>query len=121
MSIQTINPNTNKTVKSFEEMTEKAVDSKVAKAKVAFTDWKKTSYQHRANLLHKVATLMRVKKSALAKTITLGMVFINHLTWTQADLPFGGTKSSGFGWELSELGEFVNKKLIRVSDLNDPF
>lgn len=73
MSIQTINPNTNKTVKSFEEMTEKAVDTMVAKAQKAFTNWKETSYQHRADLLHKVATLMRVKKSELSKTITLEM------------------------------------------------
>jgi len=73
MSIQTINPNTNKTVKSFEEMTEKTVEAKVAKAQSTFTDWKETSYQQRAGLLHKVATLMRVKKSELAKTITLEM------------------------------------------------
>ena len=35
------------------------------------------------------------------------------------DLPIG----SGYGRELSELGidEFVNKKLIRVSALTDPF
>ena len=73
MSIHTINPNTNKTVKSFEEMTDKTVDAKVAKAQLAFTNWKKTSYQQRADLLHKVATLMRNKKSELAKTITLEM------------------------------------------------
>jgi len=73
MSIQTVNPNTNKIVKSFEEMTEKTVDAKVAKAQLAFTNWKETSYQQRADLLHKVATLMRVKKSELAKTITLEM------------------------------------------------
>ncbi|NDP22116.1 MAG: hypothetical protein GZ091_13690 [Paludibacter sp.] len=38
------------------------------------------------------------------------MFSISHLTWTQADLPFGGTKRSGSGRELSELGiqEFVN-------------
>lgn len=59
----------------------------------------------------------------IADQIDTGMVFINHPTWTQADLPFGGTKRSGFGRELSELGihEFVNKKLIRVSELDDPF
>ena len=73
MSIQTINPNTNKVVKSFEEMTEKTVDAKVAQAQLAFTDWKQTSYQQRADLLRKVATLMRIKKSELAKTITLEM------------------------------------------------
>lgn len=60
---------------------------------------------------------------AIADQIDTGMVFINHPTWTQADLPFGGTKGSGYGRELSELGidEFVNKKLIRVSELTDPF
>ena len=59
----------------------------------------------------------------IADQIDTGMVFINHPTWTQADLPFGGTKGSGYGRELSELGidEFVNKKLIRVSELSDPF
>jgi len=73
MSIQTVNPNTNKIIKSFEEMNEKSVDAKVAKAHKTFTDWKETSYQQRADLLHKAATLMRVKKSSLAETITLEM------------------------------------------------
>ncbi|MBC7566762.1 MAG: NAD-dependent succinate-semialdehyde dehydrogenase [Pedobacter sp.] len=59
----------------------------------------------------------------LAEQMDTGMVFINHPTWTQPDLPFGGTKGSGYGRELSSLGiqEFVNKKLIRISELTDPF
>ena len=59
----------------------------------------------------------------VANQIDTGMVFINHPTWTQADLPFGGTKGSGYGREMAQLGldEFVNKKLIRVSELSDPF
>jgi succinate-semialdehyde dehydrogenase / glutarate-semialdehyde dehydrogenase len=58
----------------------------------------------------------------IANQIDAGMVFINHPTWTEADLPFGGTKNSGYGRELSELGiqEFVNRKLIRISELSDP-
>ncbi len=59
----------------------------------------------------------------VANRIDTGMVFINHPTWTQADLPFGGTKGSGYGREMAQLGldEFVNKKLIRISELSDPF
>jgi len=58
----------------------------------------------------------------VASRIDTGMVFINHPTWTAADLPFGGIKHSGYGRELSSLGiqEFVNKKLIRTADINAP-
>lgn len=58
----------------------------------------------------------------VASQVDTGMMFINHPTWTSADLPFGGIKHSGYGRELSSLGiqEFVNKKLIRVSDILAP-
>ncbi|MEZ7503873.1 aldehyde dehydrogenase family protein [Flavobacterium sp. Arc2] len=71
--MQTVNPNTNKTVKSFKKMTEKTVDAKVAKSHLAYANWKETNYQQRAYLLSKVAKLMRINKSELAKTITLEM------------------------------------------------
>ena len=73
MSIQTVNPNTNKVVKSFEEMSDKAVDDAVAQAESAYTNWRKTSYEQRAVVLHKVASLMREKKEQLATLITLEM------------------------------------------------
>jgi succinate-semialdehyde dehydrogenase / glutarate-semialdehyde dehydrogenase len=58
----------------------------------------------------------------VARQIATGMVFINQATWTAPNLPFGGIKNSGYGRELAELGmnEFVNKKLIRVSESYPP-
>jgi succinate-semialdehyde dehydrogenase/glutarate-semialdehyde dehydrogenase len=52
----------------------------------------------------------------VANQIDAGMVFVNVVLADSAELPFGGTKRSGFGRELGNLGadEFVNKKLIRI-------
>ncbi|MBG6111615.1 succinate-semialdehyde dehydrogenase/glutarate-semialdehyde dehydrogenase [Flavobacterium sp. CG_9.10] len=73
MPIQTVNPLTNKVVKSFEEMTDNTVDSLLSKSTKTFTEWRETSYEQRADILHKVAKLMREKKESLAKIITLEM------------------------------------------------
>ncbi len=56
----------------------------------------------------------------VASRIDTGMVFVNHPTWTSAELPFGGIKNSGYGRELSGLGihEFVNKKLVCVKSID---
>jgi succinate-semialdehyde dehydrogenase / glutarate-semialdehyde dehydrogenase len=59
----------------------------------------------------------------LAAQVESGMVWVNHPTLSSPELPFGGIKNSGFGRELSSLGitEFVNKKLVRLTSVNDPF
>jgi len=56
----------------------------------------------------------------VASRVDTGMMFVNHPTWTSADLPFGGIKNSGYGRELSSMGiqEFVNKKLVRVVSID---
>ncbi|WVD66990.1 NAD-dependent succinate-semialdehyde dehydrogenase [Orbus sturtevantii] len=53
----------------------------------------------------------------VARQIITGMVYINHTTGIAPELPFGGTKASGYGREQAEAGihEFVNPKLIRVT------
>ncbi|MDN5634983.1 MAG: NAD-dependent succinate-semialdehyde dehydrogenase [Brevibacterium sp.] len=56
------------------------------------------------------------KAQRVADRVDTGMVWINQATWTEPDLPFGGTKRSGVGRELGAEGiqEFLNKKLIRT-------
>ena len=59
----------------------------------------------------------------VARKISTGMVFVNHPTKVEADLPFGGIRRSGYGRELIGLGlkEFVNHKLIDVVDIDARF
>ncbi|MNV86056.1 Succinate-semialdehyde dehydrogenase [NADP(+)] 1 [compost metagenome] len=51
------------------------------------------------------------------------MVYINQPTGVKADIPFGGVKNSGYGHELIDLGltEFVNEKVVVVSDIDGAF
>jgi succinate-semialdehyde dehydrogenase/glutarate-semialdehyde dehydrogenase len=59
----------------------------------------------------------------VAKRISTGMVYVNHPTAVKADLPFGGVRNSGYGRELLDLGlkEFVNHKLVAVTDIDGNF
>jgi succinate-semialdehyde dehydrogenase / glutarate-semialdehyde dehydrogenase len=52
----------------------------------------------------------------VAEQLEVGMANVNTPAGEAADLPFGGTKRSGFGRELGPLGidEFVNKRLFYV-------
>ena len=58
----------------------------------------------------------------VASAVDTGMMFINNIDWSDAELPFGGIKYSGYGRELGDIGiqEFVNKKLVRVHDMPAP-
>ena len=53
---------------------------------------------------------------SVAERLECGMVFVNSTEDSEADLPFGGVKRSGFGRELGTFGfdEFANHRLIRM-------
>src|SRR5689334_16207832 len=48
----------------------------------------------------------------VASRVETGRMFINNTSWSDAELPFGGSKGSGYGRELGDMGmqQFVNKK-----------
>jgi succinate-semialdehyde dehydrogenase/glutarate-semialdehyde dehydrogenase len=58
----------------------------------------------------------------VASKVETGMMFINNIDWSDAELPFGGIKNSGYGRELGDMGiqQFVNKKLVRTASMPAP-
>jgi succinate-semialdehyde dehydrogenase/glutarate-semialdehyde dehydrogenase len=62
------------------------------------------------------------ERKQLIAEIESGLLFINGMVVSDARLPFGGVKNSGFGRELGEFGihEFVNIKSVRVVENQKP-
>jgi succinate-semialdehyde dehydrogenase/glutarate-semialdehyde dehydrogenase len=67
-----------------------------------------------------VFTTDELQAQRVADRIEAGMVYVNIVLADSAELPFGGIKRSGTGRELGYLAadEFVNKKLVRVGQLD---
>ncbi|HEX6574772.1 MAG TPA: NAD-dependent succinate-semialdehyde dehydrogenase [Gemmatimonadaceae bacterium] len=58
------------------------------------------------------------ERERFIRDIQSGLVFINGMVASEAGLPFGGVKDSGYGRELSDFGimEFVNIKSVKVAE-----
>jgi succinate-semialdehyde dehydrogenase/glutarate-semialdehyde dehydrogenase len=56
------------------------------------------------------------ERAVFVRDIASGMAFINGMTTSYPELPFGGVKQSGYGRELTEVGmrEFMNAKTVWV-------
>jgi len=69
-----------------------------------------------------VFTKDEARGQRVASRVETGMMFVNNISWSDAELPFGGIKDSGYGRELGDMGiqEFVNKKLVRFGSIEAP-
>jgi|GEM_PF-1904021 len=95
---------------------------------------------HSAAIVNKAAALMRAQLDDFAKLATrgmgngidkargkrcasqvvAGMTLVDNIGWSDAHLPFGGIKGSGYGHEPGYIQVFVNKKLVRTGHLAAP-
>jgi succinate-semialdehyde dehydrogenase/glutarate-semialdehyde dehydrogenase len=69
-----------------------------------------------------VFTKDEARGQRVASRVETGMMFVNNMSWADAELPFGGIKDSGYGRELGDMGiqQFVNKKLVRFGAIEAP-
>jgi succinate-semialdehyde dehydrogenase/glutarate-semialdehyde dehydrogenase len=56
------------------------------------------------------------ERARFIRDVASGMAFVNGMTTSYPELPFGGVKQSGYGRELTELGmrEFMNAKTVWI-------
>lgn len=71
--IQTQNPFNYKVIQSFQALKEKEVDQKLKNAENTFQEWQQVSFQERADLMRKIAQLLRADAERLGAIITLEM------------------------------------------------
>lgn len=73
MAYKTVNPYTNETVKSFQELTEQEVAATIDAAHEAYLSWRKTDFATRRNVMKKAAAILRERKADFARLVTLEM------------------------------------------------
>jgi succinate-semialdehyde dehydrogenase / glutarate-semialdehyde dehydrogenase len=73
MIFKSINPFNLETVAEYTALTDAQIQKKLDKAAKAFKSWKKTSFAQRAELMHKVAAILRRDSEKLATLMTTEM------------------------------------------------
>lgn len=108
---QTTNPFNNKVIKSFDEISDEMLEKKIAKADKAYQSWKNIDVKQRAQLLQKVADLMRKRKPELAQLITLEMGKLIAQSESEIDMC-----ASVYEYYATNAEEFLKDKPMKVND-----
>ncbi len=72
-TIQSINPATEEVLETFELYTKEQVDQALEQASTAWKEWRDTTFEQRAELMHQAAQHLRTHKAEYARTATLEM------------------------------------------------
>jgi len=73
MAIESVNPATGKTIKSFKPIDNKEIESIINDVNNDYLEWKKISFSKRKSLMLNAAKILRDKKNKYAKILTLEM------------------------------------------------
>ena len=73
MAYQSISPYNGKELKSFEELTDKQLETALETAAACFETWRTTTFVQRAAVVAKAATIMRTREDEFAGLVTLEM------------------------------------------------
>lgn len=73
MALETINPSTGEIIDRYEEWSDKQLDSVLNSVDKRFTDWKRQSFDHRANLMNNAAEILREQSDDFAELMAKEM------------------------------------------------
>src|ERR1700733_15360684 len=73
MPIETINPATGETLKTFEPLSDAQIDRKLETAAEAFSKYRKTSFAERAQCMQRAAKILEDKKETFGRVMTTEM------------------------------------------------
>jgi succinate-semialdehyde dehydrogenase/glutarate-semialdehyde dehydrogenase len=73
MAYQSVNPYDGKILKTFEELTDKQLETALEKAAACFETWRHTTFAERAAVAAKAAAIMQARVDEFARPVTLEM------------------------------------------------
>ncbi len=71
--IKSINPADGKEIRSYDEMKYEKVEKIIKSSHITFTEWKKTNFAHRSELMKKAASILRERKEKYSEIMTMEM------------------------------------------------
>jgi succinate-semialdehyde dehydrogenase/glutarate-semialdehyde dehydrogenase len=73
MSYQSVDPYSEKILKTFDEFTEEKLEEAISKAALCFDSWRQSTFAHRSSIALKAAEILRARVDEFARLATLEM------------------------------------------------